>query len=406
MEKRRFIMPFVFLLCLVSGREAQGQALTLPQTVDRALKANPELQSVENVIKAKQGAHRQAGAAPNPEIGGVLGNRSQIFEVGQEIEFPGKRKARVDQAGEDVQVARQELKQIQVQIAAQTALLFFDVLAAQRKRELLQENLAVNERFLQAARRKFEQGFGNKLDVVKGQVEVLRAKRLLLEARQELLNKQEHLKILLRVAADDTLRLQGQIERSTFTARVLLDSLLTLANRAHPALLAEQHKLKGAQFAMRAARLAARPDFALDFEGGVEDNESRFEVGLRFPLALWDRKKGAQAEALFLKQSAEFGVESARLELTRRVRAAFRVYASTAQSVRLFEDSLLQEAKSAAETARQAFESGNFRFLDLVDAQRTYLDSALEYNESLHNLRAAEINLMASVGKIVTGDLP
>ncbi|NIA31390.1 MAG: TolC family protein, partial [Actinobacteria bacterium] len=68
------------------------------------------------------------------------------------------------------------------------------------------------------------------------------------------------------------------------------------------------------------------------------------------------------------------------------------------QSVKLFQDSILKEAKAAAQMAQQAFETSSFRFLDLIDAQRTYLETASEYEQTLLDLRLSEIDLMRSIG--------
>ena len=78
--------------------------------------------------------------------------------------------------------------------------------------------------------------------------------------------------------------------------------------------------------------------------------------------------------------------------------AAYQGYENAEQTVKLFQDSILQEAKSAAQTAQQAFETSSFRFLDLIDAQRTYLETASEYEQSLQQLRLSEIDLRWSIG--------
>lgn len=398
MKKFRFFIVFLFPFLFVTEMTGMAQEWTLQNVIQTAMQVNPQLISLQNIVKAKEGARQQAAAIPNPEVGGITGNRSLMLALGQQLEYPGKRNVRVKQAQQELEIARLYLKANQLQIAADAASLFIDLLWAQKNQNILQENLQVTQKFLQAAYEKFDQGFGSKLDVIKGQVETLRAKRLLLTAQKELLNKQSALKLLLRQSANDSLVLKGSLEQTVFMPGAGLDSLLDLAYRKNPILLAQQHKLLGAQLSLRAARLSTKPDFNLGLTGGMDDKEPRVEFELRMPLALWDRKKGAKTEALFRKKSMEFEGENIRLQIAQQVTAAYQGYENARQSVKLFQDSILKEAKAAAQMAQQAFETSSFRFLDLIDAQRTYLETASEYEQTLLDLRLSEIDLMRSIG--------
>ena len=405
MQKYRYYLILLLWFLINTVDPVKGQELTLVQVIERVREVSSELQRLQNQVKAKEGAHIQAGAVPNPEIGGTGGNEIQMLEIGQEIEYPGKRKARENQAGEEVQIAALELRQAQIEIAARVAALFFDILGTDKNVELLQENLMVMEKFLQAAREKFNQGFGSKLDVIKGQVEQLRAKRVLLTARQELLTKKQDLKLLLKLESGDQFTLRGMIEQSLFEPGSNPDSLLSLAYKNHPALQAKEHALIASQFGLQYARLSSKPNFNLNLAGGREQNENRIELGLSIPLTLWDNKEGAKSEALFIEKSAENDVENTHLQITRKVIANYQKFKTALETVHLFQDSILDEARAVADSARHAFESGPFRFLDLIDAQQTYLDAALEYNANLLELRLAEIELITSIGIPFPGGL-
>jgi cobalt-zinc-cadmium efflux system outer membrane protein len=120
---------------------------------------------------------------------------------------------------------------------------------------------------------------------------------------------------------------------------------------------------------------------------------------------LQDKKKGAQLEAQFEQQSREYDLENAHDRLTQQATTAYQEYQTALSTVKLFDETLLSKAQAAATAAQRAFETGGFRFLDLIDAQRTYLDTMLEYYESLFSLRLAEINLQVSSGTpIVRGE--
>jgi cobalt-zinc-cadmium efflux system outer membrane protein len=290
-----------------------------------------------------------------------------------------------------------------LQLEREVTGLFYDLLWAQRNVELLQENVNINEKFLEAASYKFNQGFGSKLDVVKGQVEIAHAKRLLNSAEQEFLTTENKLRILLKIAFTQPLALKGDLTLSVVQAPQGLDSLLSTAYQSHPSLLLEQHRLKEAQYTVQLAELSSKPNFNLGLSGGIEDLERAATLSISIPLAIWDTKEGAKSEAQFQQKSVEYSLENIRTNISKQVTSAFQAYQAATQAAKLFEDTLLREAKEAAEMAKKAFETSGFRFLDLIDAQRTYLDARLEYLNSLRALRHAEIDLQTSTGIPIYG---
>ena len=98
----------VLISALVGGVNAQDApaALTIDDAVARALDAAPLLRAGEEGLRAADGAYRQAGARPNPELlieaenfagsgdfNGV-GGAEFSYSLGQQIERGGKRRAR------------------------------------------------------------------------------------------------------------------------------------------------------------------------------------------------------------------------------------------------------------------------------------------------------------------------
>jgi len=359
---------------------------------------SPKLQSLEHLIEAKQSAAQQANVPLNPSLGVSAGNRVQTLKIGQELEYSGKRAARSNAALAEVEIAKSEFAAAVLELEQGVTKLFYDILWAKKNIELLQDNLKITEKFLGAASYKFNQGFGSKLDVIKGQVEVARAKRLLKSAEQARLISESQLKTLLKMNPASRLDLRGDLSQPNLHVAIRLDSLLLAAEQHHPAMQLEKNKLKAAAYLVTVAQLSAKPNFGFELSGGIDDHEPTAELSLSFPLALRDTKKGAQAEAQFQQKSQEYRVEAIRNNITQQVTAAFLDFQTATEAARLFEDVLLREAKEAAETAQKAFESGGFRFLDLVDAQRTYLEASLEYYENLRALRHAEVDLQAAVG--------
>lgn len=380
-----------------------SQELTLNEVIVQAVQINPRLQSLNNLIKSKEGFAQQSNVAPNPSLGTDIGNINQYLKFSQEIEYPGKRNARTNAALESVEITRNELLLARLEIERTVVKLFYDVLWAQKTMELLHENLKVTERFREAASYKFNHGFGSKIDVVKAQVEVARSKRLLNTTKQELLVNQNNLKIIMGKDINQPLILKGDLSSPHFQCTNDLTAILRNAYQIHPGMLIEQHRFKASEYNFKAAQLSSKPNINFGLSGGLEDRKNSITLNVDVPLSLWDKKTGAKSEALFLQKSIEYTMESARQNVSQQVTSAFQTYQSAIQIVKLFEDTLFTDTKNAAEMAQTAFETGNFRFLDLIDAQRTFIDASVEYYDSLRSLRQAEIELQFSMGKLSSG---
>jgi len=396
MNKIIFSMRMAALAVLVSST-AWSQAWTPDRIIQKAILASPQVKSLQNQIEAKRGALQQAKAIPNPEVGGITGNRTQMLALGQQIEYPAKRKVRLQRAETELAAAQWQLVQVKQEVAADVMTLLYEVNAADQKVGLFQQNRAVSAQLLSAAQDKFDQGFGSRLDVIKAKVEEARARRLLLAAQKEKDARRSDLKLALGLAPDDTLNLSDVLEISLLSGPVKMDSLLQAA-RHHPRLLRQRSLVQASKLDVQAADLASRPDFNFDLAGGVEDHESKVELELRIPLALWDRKAGLKSEAHFMAKSAQNDSAAAWLDISRRVAAAVYTYQNARQTIQLFEQSLVDEARSAADMAQQAFQTGQYRFLDLIDARRTYLETAQEFIEAQANLRLAEVGLLQATG--------
>ncbi len=393
---------FIFFI-LYAFHGVFAQSWSREKIVSQAIAQSPRVASLQNQLLAQKGTLQQAKAIPNPEVGGITGNRTQMLAVGQSIEYPAKRKVRVKQAETEYETARWRLAQAEHEIAAEALTLLYTILDADRKAELFQQNLAVAQQLYSAAHKKFDEGFGSRLDVIKAQVEMARARRLLQSAKRKKAVRRSDLKLALGLASSDTLVLADVLGVALLPCPANLDSLLQRAIN-NPQMQMQRYQTQESRLDVQAARLSNRPDFSFDLSGGVEDHESKVELEMHFPLALWDRKAGLRSKAHFLNKSAQNDSVAVWLDISRRVAAAVYNYQNTQQTMQLFEQSLVDEARSAADMAQQAFQSGQYRFLDLIDARRTYLETAQEFIEAQASLRLAEVEVLQTAGIFFPGE--
>lgn len=167
----------------------------LETLVDRAFDENLDLRQAWARLEQADAVRRQARASIFPAIGADLSagvNRQSTFElvpdpdggpptaeaVGEtgtnfrgslgasyEIDLWGRLAAQRQAAGYDLAAARADVESIAISITSQVAEAWFDVVAAQQKVDLLEDQIEIAEKYLELTRLRLSQGVATALDV-------------------------------------------------------------------------------------------------------------------------------------------------------------------------------------------------------------------------------------------------
>jgi cobalt-zinc-cadmium efflux system outer membrane protein len=107
------------------------------------------------------------------------------------------------------------------------------------------------------------------------------------------------------------------------------------------------------------------------------------------PLPIFNRNTGAIRQAESEAVAAERALAQLELDLQNRLAPVFERYASAAVRVRRYRESVLPMAQESLDLVRRRYEGGEDPFLNLLNAQRTFFETNLQYLESLRELRSA-----------------
>ena len=173
----------------------QTSTFTLDRIIDLALERNPAIAGARSVIEQNEGMRTQAGAYPNPTIGGQTGSGtlrdpsvgSRVTEYGmtlhQTVEWPGMRAARQDAAEAGLAGATVGLDEAKLNLIAEVKQMFYELLLAERTVDLLQQNLEIVQEVARIVRARVRSGEGPQFEAVKADVEVLKAKQEMTKAK-------------------------------------------------------------------------------------------------------------------------------------------------------------------------------------------------------------------------------
>ena len=413
-------LPLLLMLPLAQGpfsaAPADAEPLSRSDAVRLAVERNPAVEAARNDYEAARARARQAGALPDPEfefeelpkLGHAGDHGEHTIGVSQRIEFPLKWWHRLQAGRRHAEAARLavfETTRLDVSLRAKQA---YDRIALQKF--LLQrarQDLELAQNILRQARIRFEAGDVPQLDVMRASVEVGRAANRLTAAKNDLSMAGTALNALLArplrtpIAIVDSLVYQP-VETD-------LDRLTAAALKQRPDLAGVELQLKALQSRQAAATAAYWPDLNVGLalqqqHGGQGEDSWLLRFSLEVPLWAFSRQRGERAEARAEVARVAAERDAMRYQVLLETERAYLDFNTAEEQVALFQDRILPEAERAFEVAGRSYDEGKLTYLELLEAQRTYIETQIEYARGLFEYRAAAAALERAVAGPLSAD--
>ena len=368
--------------------------LSLDAALAAALLRSPDLAADAYEVRAREAALLQARAHPNPSVsleledfagGGefreVDGAQTTLL-VGQLIELGGKRAARMALARADRDLAAWDYEIRRIDVLTRTAGAFVDVLAAQERHRLATEALALARSMQRVTARRLRVGIGNPAEEIRSSVAIDVAGVELEHTEHGLAKARQALAAAWASERPRFERAEGDLDRLPLAPG---DEDLERRLGDGPSVARWQAELTRRE-AVRASATSERvPDVIL--RAGPRrlsgPDETALVVGVSLPLPLWDRRRGAIAEAEH--RLAKLAAESR----ASRVRAAADLAAArvgleaSSEEASLLRTRVIPGSERAVETLRRGYEQGRFSQLEVLDAERARLAARAQYLDAV-----------------------
>ena len=375
-------------------------ALTLDDLERMALGSNPTLVQSRMAVRAAQGGYVQAGLYPNPAIGyagadlGIAGTSGQqgAFVV-QEFVTSGKRRLAVAVASCEVQQARYGLEAQQWRVLNDVRAGYYEVLLAQRTIDLNEELVRIGEEGATVTEKLKAAMEVSQADVLQARIEAETAGLGLYEARQRHRAAWRQLAAVLGRPEMDAQPLAGQLDQEV-PDLTWEDTLRELLARS-PELARARAGVRRARSDVALQWAERRPNFEIGLGVKYDDSDWRTLADVEFgvPLPLFDRNQGnimrAQADLI----AAEHEVRRLELELRDRLAEAFEQYANARHQVETYTNTILPNAQASLDLIGTGYREGEFGYLTLLTAQRTFFDVNLSYLANLRELWTRSVEL-------------
>lgn len=397
--------------------EPPPKVYELDDIIALALERNPAVVGAEGFVEQHRGRQVAAGAYPNPSITGNSGQgflrdtgRANIGEdpntirsiteynvtVGQPLEWPAMRAARQRAAAAGLAGAGAGLDETRLHLVADVKLAFFQMLLAQREAELAAQNLATVEKVAKAVAVRVTSGEAPQFEAVKAEVETLKARQVVTRSQNAVRVSRVTLDTLTAGALGEGFALRGEFE--SFRHDLRLDQLTMQALERHPTIRRLVKLVERANFALTFERESRVPTVTMNGSYWREIGREAFSAGLSVPTPLWYQRQGEITEAFGTMRQQEAELLRSRNELARAVNQHFQNATTAAEQIEVFERGLLKQAQEALRIAQFSFQQGAASLLEVLDAQRVYRQTQLEYTQARYELSAARTKLERSVG--------
>ncbi len=389
----------------------RAERLALSDALALAVERNPNLAVFSAEVRARDARALQASLLPNPEIEGSVedfggsGTRrgtssaESTLRLSQLIELGGKRGLRSAVATFERSLGEWDYAAKRLDVLADTAKAFVEVLVAQRRVSLAEGVADLARTTLTAVSERVRAGRVPPLDESRARVGVSNAQIELRRAQRELETARKRL--AAQWAGEPQFgRVDGDLDRVEPPRP--LDNALTELQR-NPDLARWQTEVDQRQAAFDLERSKRLPDVRVS--AGVrryeESSDNAFVVGIAIPLPLFDRNQGGIAEAghRYAKALEERKAEEvrARTELA-NVHQALSISFAEASALRA---DVLPAAQQTLDAARTAYREGRVGLLDVLEAQRLLVEAQGRQLDALAEYHKATADLDRLTGKAV-----
>jgi cobalt-zinc-cadmium efflux system outer membrane protein len=411
------VVPFSYAQTSSVGAGTPGAAssqvieptgvLSLTVALNMAWRANPEIAVAMREVQATEGAVRQAGIIPNPEVAASLEDtrretRTTTLQLNQPIELGGKRAARLSAAERGRDAATIELAGKQAEVRAIVVAAFYDVVTAQERFRLAQATVDLAQRATSIASKRVQAGKLSPVEETRARVAESGVRVELTQAVSELETARRR---LVATWGSTTPRFERAEDHIEELPRLPALAELTQSLQQSPNLLRARMEVERRQALTQVERSRRIPDLVVSIGARHDEQLGRNQaiVGVSVPLPLFDKNQGNILEALRRTDKARDELTATEVRLNSELAQAYGRLSAARNEVTLLQKEVLPGAQSAYEATTKGFELGKFSFLEVLDAQRTFFQAKSQYLRALAETQRSTAEIDRVVGTPFSG---
>jgi len=380
----------------VRAQQALNGTITLRDAIDATLAAHPTLRSFPLRAEALLGERETANLKPslrvNSDIESVLGTgglsgisgAELTLSLSQVVEMGDKRSFRVNAVNRKFDLLNTERKVTELDLLGEVVSRFIDVANAQEQQTLQEQATAISSQTIALLTPLVDAGQTPQLELNRAQAALIRAQSAEQAASTYLESS------LLRLAnmwANNNPQFEGVSSEflAVGQANSIASFLADLESNPNVEIFADESRLLEAE--LRQAQ--ARQQNDIEWSAGVrhlrEFNDTGFVFGVSIPLMSKSRASGEIRTARARLQEVEIRRATNLNRLIGEISSLHKQLQQAIAEVNSLQADVIPLLESAMQDTRQAYLAGTYSYLELISAQREYLDAQFSLINSATN---------------------
>lgn len=387
----------------------QRNDISIQEVINLMLQHNPELSSFYREVQALEGTKIQAGKFKNPEFAIEAEDinkqspsiqRFTTFRISQLIETGGKRTARAHAASIGQEMADRNYEAKRLELIARIANTFTDVLAAQERAHLAEENMRLAQKVVNSTTKRVEAGKAPPIEETKSRVSLSTASIELVQTQRDLASLRKQLSLLWGESSPQFGKALGSLEMP-----VTLPPLEVLEQRIrnNPTILRSTKNIEQRRALLELEEARRIPDVTLGagLRRYLFTEETTAVLNFTVPIPVFDRNQGNLIEAHQRINKAIDEQSAINLQFNADLVRSYEALTASQNEITTLRNEVIPGAVSAFNTANKGYELGRFSFLEMLDAQRTLFQSKALYVRALANHQ----RLVNDIERLIAGPL-
>lgn len=388
---------------------SHSQTITLKTALQRALATSPRLTAAERDVGIASGQRIQAGALINPELsyeqdnsfgsGRFRGTRSAetTLQISQLFELFGKRDARIAAGQAGIETATIQRKAIRLEVLAETAGAFLNVLGAQRRIQILDEQIGEIDRITPLLQRRVDAGASSVAEIGRAEVASALVKADRERVRSLLATSRRELSVLMGDAVPKFSAVSGRLDA---TGRPPSFSAVIAAIDANPQLVRWTAVYAQRNAELLIARLRPYPDVRVNagWRHFNDTGDDAVRLGVTVAIPVFDQNQGniLSAQESLAKTRAER--EANRNTLIVLAGRAYDTLQGSLRELAILRESAIPKSRQASDAIFEGYGQGRFTLLEVLDAQASVAQARLREQEAQQNFHVAVAIIEGLVG--------
>ncbi|MFH1706889.1 MAG: TolC family protein [Planctomycetota bacterium] len=384
--------------------------VTLHQALAAALMLNPQLAAYAWETRIADARILQAGLLPNPELeagiegvgeeGGTMNfdDTETTIRLSQLLELGGQRGKRVRVAEIERTLADWDYTAKRLDVIADTATAFVQLLAAQEQVALAERLQVLSDAEWSIASERVKSGKAAPTEELQSRAVASAARLGVGRARREL----EAARV--RLAATWGGR-SAAFERGAGQLRLVeevppFEDLIRLLTQT-PEVARWATEMEHRRAVLAQANALGLPSLSLSV-GATEyraTGDRVYGLGLAVPLPVFDRNQGARREALLGEAQGAQAREAEEIRIRTAFSDAYQTLASAFEQARGLDNEVLPAAQAAFDAVNESYRVGKSGYFEVLSAQRTLFEAEEQLLDALTSYHTTKFALERLLGQ-------